>query len=69
MDGYKGLLESKTFWGAVLSVIGALAGLFGYTFGPQEQQALILAGSTLTTAVGNILAVYGRVKATKRIGK
>jgi hypothetical protein len=63
----KSLLASRTFWGAILSVTGALAGLAGYTFGPEEQEALLLLGTTIATAVGSVLAIYGRVKATKGI--
>lgn len=63
----KTLLQSKTVWGAILSVVGALAGLFGYSFGPEDQEAVIMIGTTLATAIGSLLAVYGRVKATKAI--
>lgn len=63
----KSLLSSKTFWGAVLAGLGAVAGLLGFTFGPDEQAAVIEIGTTLVTAVGSALAVYGRVKATKAI--
>lgn len=66
-DGVKSLLASKTFWGAALAVISALLGLVGYTFGPEEQAALIELATTIGTAVGGILAMYGRVKATKAI--
>lgn len=69
MEDYKGLLASRTFWGAALSVVSAVLGLFGYTFGSEDQESLILLGTTLGTAVGSVYAMYGRVKATKRIGK
>ena len=63
----KSILMSKTVWGALLSVAGALAGLAGYTFGPEEQEMLVLAVTTIATAIGSVLSVYGRVKATKKI--
>ncbi len=63
----KSIFESKTVWGAIIAIVSAVAGLLGYAFGPEEQEMLIMAGTTISTAVGSILSVYGRVKATKKI--
>lgn len=68
MNGVKGLVASKTFWGAALAVVGSIAGLLGYGFSPEEQKAVIEIGTTLATAFGGLFAIYGRVKATKKIG-
>lgn len=60
--GTKNLLTSKTFWGLVVAVAAPLATRYGFKIDE--------AGFTndLVTAFGFILAVYGRVSATKTIG-
>jgi hypothetical protein len=63
----KSLLMSKTFWGAVMAIVASLVGFAGYTFGAEDQQALVEVITTVGTAVGGVLAIYGRVKATKAI--
>ena len=68
MDEVKGLLQSRTFWGAAVAVLGGIGGMLGFTFGPDEQQAFVELATTIVTAVGGVYAMYGRVKATKKIG-
>lgn len=67
MDKFKSLFESKTFWGAILAMASGIGGLFGYTFGAEEQQVVMQAVSAIGTGIGSIIAVYGRVTATKMI--
>lgn len=68
MDGIKGALQSKTVWGALLAVAGALAGMFHLNFGAAEQAQALDSIYAIVSAVGGLLAVYGRVVATKKIG-
>lgn len=63
----KSLLMSKTFWGAIIAIVASLAGFAGYTFGAEDQKALVEVITTVGTAVGGLLAIFGRVKATKAI--
>ena len=68
MDNIKGVLSSKGVWGGLIVVLSALLGMFGYTIGLEDQQALVDAVSQLGAMVGGLLAIYGRITATKRIG-
>lgn len=68
MKGFKGILQSRTFWGALLAIVSAALGLAGYTFGAEDQQALIEVGTAIGTALGGLIAIFGRISATKKIG-
>lgn len=63
----KSLLMSKTFWGAIIAIVASLVGFAGYTFGVEDQQALLEVITTVGTAAGGLLAIFGRIKATKAI--
>ena len=65
----KGLLASKTVWGAGLAVLASLASLFGYSFTEGDQQAVVEVVTTLVAALSGLYAIYGRIKASKKIGK
>ena len=68
MNNFKGVLSSKGVWGGLIVVLSALLGMFGYTIGLEDQQALTDAVSQIGAIVGGLLAIYGRITATKRIG-
>lgn len=68
MNNFKGVLSSKGVWGGLVVVLSVLLGMFGYTIGLEDQQALTDAVSQIGAMVGGLLAIYGRIKATKRIG-
>jgi len=59
--------ESKTVWGGIIAVLSAIAGAFGYTVSPDMQAELATNITAIGGAVGGVLAVYGRVKATKSV--
>ena len=67
LDSYKSFFASKTIWGALLSLVPvvdtglSMVGLLPP--GTISEGAKILVG-----AAGSLLAIYGRVKAEKRIG-
>ena len=63
MDETKNVLQSKTVWGAIISVVGVVMGLVGFDTG-----ALNGLEETIVVLVGAVLSVYGRVKAVKKIG-
>jgi len=58
----KGMIQSKTIWGAIIMLGNAVAKHFGYDLGD-------VAGwvDVLVNLAGAGLAVYGRVKAVKPI--
>jgi hypothetical protein len=75
MNSTKSLFKSKTFWGAVIAIVASLAGLFGFEITASDQQDLIsmydqalAAWDSIAVVVGGLLAIYGRVTATSRIG-
>jgi len=68
MNEFKALTQSKTFWGAVVALGGSAVTLGHYTLSPADAaQAIDLLGG-LAGAVGGLVAIYGRVVATKKIG-
>ena len=67
MDDFKSLFASKTFWGGVIAVLAGILGFFGYQIGGPDQAALIEAGSAIAASVGGVIAIIGRVKASKII--
>jgi hypothetical protein len=64
----KSALRSRAVWGGLVAGLSGVAGLFGVVIDPGTQHALVeiaLAGGAL---VGGVVAVWGRLRATKRIG-
>jgi hypothetical protein len=68
MDGTKGLLASRTVWGGLIAIAAAVLGGFGYTLAPADQAQLVDWIATAAGIGGGVLAVVGRVRASKRIG-
>lgn len=64
MEEAKNLLSSVTFWGIALSVVGKLAYIKGYDIGDTGGLA-----EAVASFVGDGIALIGRIRATKRIGK
>jgi len=62
---------STTVWAGVFTVAAALAplvlGRFGVT-APGEQKAVVEVVAQLAAAAGGALAIYGRMRANRRIG-
>ncbi|MEM4234448.1 MAG: hypothetical protein QXU75_04815 [Candidatus Methanomethylicaceae archaeon] len=59
----KGLLTSKTFWGLVI----LLAARFVPALADVSGEEIAHAFDLILTGVGALLAIYGRVVATKKI--
>ena len=75
MYGTKSIFKSKTFWGAIIAIVASLAGLFGFEITAKDQQDLLsmydqalAAWDSIAVFVGGVLAIYGRISATSRIG-
>ena len=64
MNDVKGILQSKTVWGAALAVVATLAQLAGYDIGDTNFLA-----EQIIAVIGGALAIYGRVTAVTKIGK
>ena len=56
----KSLIQSKTVWGGLLAIASGALGFFGYSIGIPDQEAII-------SIIGGAIAIYGRVKASKKI--
>lgn len=76
MDGSKSWTGSAGVWGGVVAVAAGGANLLGYTISVADQAALASSLNQMVTLVtsivgiaGGIVAIYGRVKATKVIAK
>lgn len=58
----KGLLMSKTVWGAIIAIGATIAKTAGFDIGDTE--GLV---NDIVVLVGAVIAMYGRVKAVKKI--
>ena len=58
---------SKTIWGSLVSVAAALAGALGIAVDTGSQQAIAEAAVQIVGAAGALVAIYGRLGATRII--
>jgi hypothetical protein len=65
MEEVKSIFASRSVWGGLIAVAASLASLWGYEINSADQEAII----SIIGALGGAVAVYGRIKATKRIKK
>ena len=63
----KAWYESKSVWGGLLAVVAGIAGVFGYAVSPEDQAVLAEAAVSIVSVAGGLLAVFGRIKASKAI--
>ena len=68
MNEFKALTQSKTFWGAIIALGGSALTLGHYTLTPADAAQAVDLLSGIASAVGGLIAVYGRMVATKKIG-
>ena len=58
---------SKTVWGGLIAIIAGVLGFFGYQLLPADQTALVDGGAALAASLGGVIAIWGRVRASKKI--
>jgi len=68
MNDYKSWLASKTVWGVIISLTAVLLGRWGFGITDEEQRALVELVCQVITVGSGLYTVYGRIKATKKIG-
>lgn len=68
MGEFKGIVASKTFWGAVVALGASALSLGHYTLSPADAATTVDLISGVASAVGGFVAIYGRVVASKKIG-
>lgn len=62
MNEIKGMLQSKTIWGALLAVAATVSSMAGWDIGNTDGMA-----EDMAALVGAVIAIYGRAVAVKRI--
>ena len=67
MDDIKSIFASKTFWGGLIAVAAGILGFFGYQIGGADQAAIIETVTAVAASVGGLIAIIGRIKASKLI--
>lgn len=67
MDQIKPFYASKTLWGGFAALIGGAINLNHCTISPTDAAQLVDLLGSLASAVGGILAILGRVSASKKI--
>lgn len=65
-DENKQWYMSKAIWGSIVAILASVIAMFGYSV-PQEEMTEIIV--QIVTVVGAAIALYGRIVATKSIGK
>ncbi len=68
MGEFKSLVESRTFWGAVVALIGSALSLGHYTLSASDAAQAVDLISGIAGALGSLLAIAGRVMASRQIG-
>ncbi len=63
MTDTKRWYQSKTVWGAIVTLLALVAGSFGFKIGVSEQAALIELGPQLVAIAGAVVALFGRLRA------
>lgn len=63
----KGWYQSKAVWGGIVALLAGILGIFGFNVGAEDQAALAETLLAIGSAVGGLLAIYGRVSASKKI--
>jgi hypothetical protein len=67
MDEFKTLTQSKTFWGAIVALGGGAIGIGHYSLSAADAAQLVDLLTGLASAIGGIVAIIGRVVASKKV--
>ncbi len=63
MNDTKNFLTSKTIWGAMIALIATMLQMMGFDVTGMDGTA-----EEIVTIAGAAMAIYGRIKAVKKIG-
>lgn len=63
----KALVNSKTFWAALVLVLANVAALFGVDISPADQNEIVLYVTAGISAIGGLLTMFFRYTAKKEI--
>jgi hypothetical protein len=67
MYDVKSIFASKTIWGGLLALAASAAAIWGYSITPADQAQIVELITGIGGAIGSVLAIYGRIVATKKI--
>ena len=59
---------SRAVWGGIVAVLAGIAGAGGYVLSPEDQDQFVNLAVPVASAVGGVVAIIGRVLASKRVG-
>ncbi len=68
MEDGKPWWQSNSIWGGIVAGLAGLAGLFGYQLDRALQVDIASWIVGLASLIGGVWAIFGRVKASKKIG-
>lgn len=68
MNETKPFWQSKTIIGSFISILAVVLGFFDIGLDEASQSDIVDAILAITASTGSLLAVYGRIKAEKKIG-
>ncbi len=68
MSGNKAWWQSRAVWGGLVAAVAGIGGLFGLNLDEASQGMVVDVAVQMATVVGALIAVIGRVRATKKIG-
>lgn len=60
---------STAIWGGLVAVASGVLAVRGISVGAAEQELAVQLLTAVASTVGGALAIYGRVKASRRIGQ
>lgn len=69
MTEWKSWISSKGVWGGLIAVLSVVLGFIGLEISADDQAELINSLTMIGAAVGGVVAIVGRVLASKKIGK
>ena len=67
MENQKQWWKSQTILASIVTVIALIAGGFNYNIDTQTQQGIVELASVVVGVIGSVVAIVGRVKASKTI--
>jgi len=67
MEDQKQWYNSSTIIASIVTVIALIAGAFNYNIDTQTQQGIVELTSVIVGVIGSVVAIVGRVKASKTI--
>ncbi|KAB2540802.1 hypothetical protein AL035_15605 [Salipiger aestuarii] len=69
MYGTKSPLASVTIWGSIIAIAPQVLSLVGIEMSQEQATGIAAHADAIITAVGGLIAIYGRVRAKSTIGK